>query len=70
VRLEPWVGVPVGCLVPIAVVAVVLVGVGVMIGSRVLGPPRPPASIEVRIIDESARGGPAVLSTQVVPLQR
>jgi hypothetical protein len=55
------------CLVPLAIGAAVLVGAGVVVGSRLQ--PQPTASVVVRVIDDGAKGGPAVLSTQVVPLR-
>jgi len=59
---------PIGCLVPIAAAVVMMVGVGVVIGSR-LGQTSGPNSVTVRVLDDGARSGPAVISTQVVPLR-
>jgi hypothetical protein len=48
----------------------VLVGAGVLIGTRLgqFGQSVTPAQVTVRVIDDGATGGPAVVSTQVVPL--
>ena len=66
---EVGIAVPLGCMVPMAIAAAVLVGAGVMVGQR-LQPASAagPDHVVVRVIDDGAAGGPAVLSTQVVPL--
>ena len=66
--LEVGVLVPVGCLVPLALAIVVLVGASVLVGTH-LGASSAPDHVVVRVIDDGAKGGPAVLSTQVVPLR-
>ncbi len=45
-----------------------LVGAGIVIGSH-LGQSSAPSSVVVRVIDDGAAGGPAVVSTAVVPLR-
>jgi hypothetical protein len=67
--VEVGVAIPIGCMVPVAISAAALVGAGVLIGvgwqrSATVSPDR----VTVRVIDDGAAGGPAVLATQVVPL--
>jgi hypothetical protein len=59
----------VGCIFPIAVVAACLLGLEVIIGTRLAGRPAAPTEVSVRIVDDGAPGGPAVLATAVVPLR-
>ncbi len=59
--------VPMGCMVPLAIAAAVLVGAGVFAGTRLV--PTGVDRVVVRVIDDGAAGGPQVLSTQVVPLR-
>jgi hypothetical protein len=65
--LEVGIDIPVGCLIPLAIAAAALVGTGVFLGTRLasLGPDH----VVVRVIDDSAKGGPQVVSTQIVPLR-
>ena len=58
----------VGCLIPLAIAAAVLVGAGVLIGTRYQAD-MTPSQVTVGVIDDGALGGPRVLSTQVVPLR-
>jgi hypothetical protein len=66
--VEVGVAVPIGCLVPLAAAIAVLVGTGVLVGTR-LGQSSAPSQALVRVIDDGAKGGPAVVSTQTVPLR-
>jgi hypothetical protein len=67
--VEVGVAIPIGCMVPLAIAAVVLVSAGVFLGTQ-LGRSAPTADHAiVRVIDSGAAGGPKVLSTQVVPLR-
>jgi hypothetical protein len=59
---------PMGCMVPLAIAAAVLVGAGVLIGQRVQSEPAAD-HVVVRVIDDGAAGGPKVVSTQAVPLR-
>ena len=59
-----------GCLVPIGLALAVAIGVGVLVGTHLpTAGPAAPRSVVVRVIDDGARGGPAVVSTQIVPLR-
>ena len=59
-----------GCLVPIGLVLAVAIGIGVLIGmQRSSVSTAAPREAVVRVIDDGARGGPAVVSTQIVPLR-
>jgi hypothetical protein len=65
------VAIPVGCLVPLAIAIAVLVGAGLVAGT-VLGQsnaPSGPSQVVVRVIDEGAKGDPAEVSTQIIPLR-
>ena len=55
-------------MVPLAIAAAVVVGGGVFVGTRPAPQPGPD-HVVVRVIDDGAKGGPQVLSTQVVPLR-
>jgi hypothetical protein len=68
-RAEVEVGVGVGCLVPLAAVLAIAIGVGVMIGTRLQPIDQAPREAIVRVIDDGAKPGPKVLTTQVVPLR-
>jgi hypothetical protein len=46
----------------------VAIGVGGLVGSR-LSQPSTPDRVTVRVIDDGAKGGPAVLLTEVVSLR-
>jgi hypothetical protein len=48
-----------------------LVGAGIVVGThlRQSGQFGAPAQVTVRVIDDRAAGGPAVVSTQIVPLR-
>jgi hypothetical protein len=59
----------IGCLVPIGLALAVAIGIGVLVGTHLPSGPAAPREIVVRVIDDGARDGPAVLSTQVVPLR-
>ena len=60
---------PIGCTLPLAIAAAVLVGAGVFVGTQ-LGRSAPTADgVVVRVIDDGTAGGPKVLSTQIVPLR-
>jgi hypothetical protein len=53
----------------LAIAAAVLVGAGVLVGSRfVPGGSSAPDRVTVRVIEDSARGGPQDLATAIVPL--
>jgi hypothetical protein len=68
-RAEVGILIPVGCLVPLAIGAALLIGAGMVIGA-VLGRSNVSSDhVVVRVIDDGAKGGPAVLSTQIVPLR-
>jgi hypothetical protein len=56
------------CIVPLAVAIAVLVGTGIMAWERIQGG-HPGESITVRVIDDGAKGGPQILSPQVVLLR-
>ena len=59
-----------GCLFPIAIAAAALVAIGVVVGTRLAAPSAtPPSQVAVRVIDDGAPGGPAVLATAIVPLR-
>ena len=58
-----------GCLVPIGLALAVAIGIGVLVGTHLPAGPTAPREAVVRVIDDGAPGGPAVLSTQVVPLR-
>jgi hypothetical protein len=62
------VAIPIGCMVPLAIAAAVLVGAGVLIGMQARAAISPD-HVAVRVIDDGAAGGPKVVSTQVVPLR-
>jgi hypothetical protein len=67
---SPHTELEVGCIFPIAVAAAALVAVGVLVGTRLTAPPAPPPrQVAVRVIDDGAPGGPAVVATAVVPLR-
>ena len=67
--VEVGIAIPVGCLVQLALAIAVLVGVGVVIGTvRGQSSVSSTDHVLVRVIDDGAKGGPAVLSTAVVPL--
>ena len=68
-EVEVGVAIPIGCLAPIAAAVLLLVSAGVMVGTRLGAHDSAPTSVVVRVIDDGAAGGPAVLSTQVVPLR-
>jgi hypothetical protein len=68
--VEVGVAIPVGCLVPLAIAAAVLVGVGVLIGQLSRPSTIGPADhVTVRVIDDGAAGGPKILTTRLVPLR-
>ena len=56
-------------MVPLAIAAAALVGAGVFVGTR-LGSQPAPDHVVVRVIDDGAAGGPTVIATQVIPLDR
>jgi hypothetical protein len=68
-EVEVGVAIPIGCLGALATAIVVLVGAGVVIGAHLRAPDGAPDHVVVRVIDDGATGGPAVISTQVVPLR-
>jgi hypothetical protein len=60
----------IGCLVPISLALAVAIGIGVLIGMQQSSVPSVvPTQAVVRVIDDSAKPGPKVLVTQVVPLR-
>ncbi len=61
--------IPIGCLVPLAAMLAVAIAVGVVVGSRLEAGPAAPRGAIVRVIDDSAKPGPKVLATAVVPLR-
>jgi hypothetical protein len=63
------VAIPIGCMVPLAVTAAALVGVGLFVRVRLQAASAPADDVLVRVIDDGAAGGPQVLSTRVVPLR-
>jgi hypothetical protein len=68
--VEVGVAIPIGCMVPLAIAAVVLVSAGVLVGVRSHpDTAQLPDRVTVRVIDDGAPGGPRVVSTQVVPLR-
>ena len=67
--VEIGVAIPIGCLAPLALAIAVLVGAGVVVGTRLGAATAGPQSVMVRVIDDGARGGPQILSTAVVPLR-
>jgi hypothetical protein len=54
---------------PLALVVAVAIGVGVLLGVGLGNHSRVSDSVVVRVIDDGAPGGPAVVSTAVVPLR-
>ena len=70
-QFEVGVAVPIGCMVPLAVLLAVGLGLaaGALIGQHWQPADAPPSRVEVRVIDDGARGGPAVLATALVPLR-
>jgi hypothetical protein len=67
--VEVGVAIPIGCMVPLAIAAATLIGVGVLIGLQTRSAMVAPVDhLVVRVIDDGAVGGPKVVSTQVVPL--
>ncbi len=57
-------------MVPLAIAAAVLVGAGVLVGVRFHDATALPSDrVTVRVIDDGAAGGPAVLATAIVPLR-
>ena len=67
--VELGVAIPIGCLVPLAAMLAVAIAVGVLVGTRLQSGPSGPRQAVVRVIDDGARGGPAVLATAIVPLR-
>jgi hypothetical protein len=67
--VEVVVAIPIGCMVPLAIAAAALVGVGLFVGVRLQAASAPADHVVVRVIDDGAAGGPKVVSTQVVPLR-
>jgi hypothetical protein len=67
--VEVGVAIPIGCMVPLAIAAAALVGVGLFVGVRLQAASAPADHVVVRVIDDGAAGGPKVVSTQVVPLR-
>ncbi len=60
----------VGCLAPLALAIAVAVAVGVMVGMAMRpGAADLPPAVNVRVIDDGAKGGPKILATAVVPLR-
>ena len=71
--VEVGIAIPIGCLVPLAIFAL-LITAGAIFGmtlERWHAATVAPASdqVVVRVIDDGAPGGPAVLATAVVPLR-
>jgi hypothetical protein len=66
-EVEIGVAIPIGCLVPLAMLLAVAISVGVLVGSRLQTAPA--QSVVLRVIDDGAKPGPKVLTTQVVPLR-
>jgi len=71
-EVEVGVAIPIGCLVPLGMAIAVLVGIGVVVGTSIgrSNVSNGPDHVVVRVIDDGAQGGPAVLSTAVVSLNR
>ena len=69
IDLQIGLAIPIGCMVPLAIAAAALVGAGVFVGTR-LGSQPAPDHVVVRVIDDGAAGGPTVIATQVIPLDR
>lgn len=65
--VEIGVAIPIGCLVPLAMLLAVAIGVGILVGSRLQAAPA--QSVAVRVIDDGAPGGPTVIATTVIPLR-
>ena len=70
-HFEVGVAIPIGCVLPLAMLLAVGIGLAVdaLVGQQLQPAGVPPSSVEVRVIDDGAPGGPTVLSTQVVPLR-
>jgi len=66
--VEVGVAIPIGCLVPLAAMLAAVISVGVIVGTHI-GQASPPDHSVVRVIDDGANGGPAILSTQIVPVR-
>jgi len=67
--IEVGLAIPIGCMVPLAIAAAVLMGAGVLIGMGFQRATPSADRLTVRVIDDGAAGGPAVVSTAVVPLR-
>ncbi len=67
-EVDVGVAIPIGSPVPLGVAIAVLVGAGVVVGSH-LQATSSTEQVVVRVIDDGAVGGPAVVSTQVLPLR-
>lgn len=66
-EVEVGVAIPLGCLVPLGVAIAALVGAGYLTGTH--NGTSTADHVMVRVIDDGAKGGPAVVSTQIVPLR-
>jgi hypothetical protein len=68
-RVEVGGAIPIGCLVSVAAVIAIAVMPGVIIGTLLQSAPTGPREAVVRVIDDGAKPGPKILSTQVFPLR-
>jgi hypothetical protein len=70
-HFEVGVAIPIGCAVPLAVLLAAGIGLaaGALVGQQLQPAGVPPSSVEVRVIDDGAKGGPQILATAVVPLR-
>jgi hypothetical protein len=64
--VEIEVAIPVGCLVPVAMLRAVTIAVGVLLSAQA-NHSCTNGSVMVRVIDDGAPGGPAALATTFVP---
>src|SRR2546422_2995611 len=65
--LEVGIAVPIGCMVPLAITAAVLVGARGLGCTRLQAAAAPPGRVTVRVICDGAAGGPQDLSHQNLP---
>jgi hypothetical protein len=71
--VEVGIAIPIGCLVPLAMFAL-LISAGVLLGmtlerDHAASVAPAPDQVVVRVVDDGAPGGPAVLATAVLPLR-
>jgi hypothetical protein len=55
--VEVGVAIPIGCLMPLAAMLAVAIGVGVLVATRLQPGPQAPREAIVRVIDDGAKPG-------------